>query len=118
MENYLPQEYKGNFLSNFFKKVKGLFFRKQDNISKNIVDSKVSENKNLDISEKLNTLYFNKRDEKLEEDIKKLIENNRELLRKMPYERLKQLEALYDEEIERNKKEIEYLDYQLKKVNV
>ena len=40
-----------------------------------------------------------------------------ELLKKMPYERIKQLQALYDEEIEKNKKEIEYLDYQLKKAN-
>ena len=118
MENNLPQKYKGNFFSNFFYKVKSLFFRKQDTISENIVESKITENTNLDISEKFNNISFDKRDGKLEEDIKNMVENNRELLKNMPYARLKQLEDLYDEEIERNKKEIEYLNYQLKRVNV
>ena len=40
-----------------------------------------------------------------------------ELLKKMPIQRIKQLETLYDEEIEKNEKEIEYLSYQLKKAN-
>ena len=118
MGNNLPQEYKGNFFSNFFKKIKGLFFKNQiqDIKTENIVKNK-KENTNMDISEKLNNISFNKKDEKLEKDIKNIVENNRELLKKLPYERLKQLETLYDEEIEKNKKEIEYLDYQLKKVN-
>jgi len=115
MGNNLPQEYKGNFFSNFFNKIKKFFFREQvqDNKSENIVENKIKE----DISEKLNNISFNKKDEKLEEEIKNIVENNRELLKKMPYERIKQLQALYDEEIEKNKKEIEYLNYQLKKVN-
>lgn len=116
MKNNLPQEYKGNFFVNFFKKIKGLFFRKQ---TKETIVENIEENEkiNLDISEKLNNFSFNKRDVKLEEDIKNIVENNMELLKKMPYERLKQLENLYNEEIEKNKKEIEYLNYQLRKVN-
>lgn len=119
MGNNLPQEYKGNFFSNFFKKIKGLFFRKpiQDIKSEGVEADKISDDINLDISKKLNNISFNKRNEKLEEEIKNIVENKMELLEKMPYERIKQLEALYDEEIEKNKKEIEYLNYQLKKVN-
>ena len=57
MENNLPQEYKGNFFSNFFKRIKGLFFRKsiQENKTENVVENK-PENTNIDISEKLNNI--------------------------------------------------------------
>ena len=118
MENKLPQKYKENFFSKILKNIKKLFTKKtikkveteKAEIGKLNVTSSV---KNVQSSQ---TNSCKRADFKLKEDIMAIVESNHDLLQTLPYKRLEQLDSLYDEEIEKNNKEIEYLDYQLKKV--
>lgn len=118
MRSKLPQKYKDSFLDKIIKKIRIAFFNSTTNNSEiEIVKAKSNVNSSENISGKEINQIVKEPDYKLKEDIKTMVENDQTLLRTLSYERLKQLASLYDEEIERNNREIEYLDYQIKKHN-
>lgn len=116
MKNNLPQKYRESFLKKIFNKIKYVFFKKHIENSEDISIKEDNIDKKLEHIDDQISNSFKEPNYKLKDDIKSMVENNRKLLKTLSYERLKQLELLYDEEIERNNKEIEYLNHQLEKV--
>lgn len=123
MKNNEIIEYKQNFLEkikNFFKKI----FKSKKTENKNIVAIKNNNNENLNTGNNKSSSVQVEKEEFTEElkvnsntanrviDKKKLLEQldgNRETLNMLSVDRLKKLEAYYDEIIEQNEKKIKDL---------
>lgn len=107
------EKYEGGLiqrLNNFFRKI----FFKEKSFEKIVVENKVLEKVDKKQNNLINDMKSESQKSELKNDILELLKNNPEMAKTLSIERLKEVIKMYDEKIEKNQKEIEYLEIKLK----
>lgn len=116
MDNNLPQKYNNGIFSKIKRFFLGLFGKSKENVSKSSVN--IIENELRSATIKEDNPIKNSIDIMREQNVKNRekeelllqIEKNPDLINEWPVEKLKKLEAIYDEKIEEYDKEIAKLN--------
>lgn len=110
MNNNSLEKYEGGFFQRLKRLVRNIFMKEQKTVVGNTVYKKNNE-------QKLNPIENMKTESQktaIKEDILSLIDKKPDILKTLSLEKLKEIDKLYDEKIEKNVKEIEYLSIKLK----